>query len=155
MKCKRVSALFAAVIFLFAFSIASFAQERSWPEAVDQYIAKVKPSVTIIDMEAFKKVVDNKGDAVILDVREPDEFKSGYVPGAINLPRGVAEFKIWKLIAGYPAKMETNKKIYIYCALGGRSVLTAKALKDIGFTDVTAVNMKIADWIKAGYPVER
>jgi rhodanese-related sulfurtransferase len=106
-------------------------------------------------MEAFKKIIDAKADIVILDVREPAEYKAGFVPGAVNIPRGTLEFSVWRTIAGYPAKTDTGKKIYIYCSLGGRSALAAKALKDLGFTNVIAVDMKFADWVKENYPVAK
>lgn len=127
----------------------------AWPQNVTDMVKAVKGQVTVISMEEFKKVVDNKGDAVIIDVREPEEFATGRVPGAINIPRGLAEFKIWKAVAGFPDKTKTDMKIYTYCKIGGRGILTAKALKDIGFTNVTAVDMKVADWVKAGHPLDR
>ncbi|MEO5357604.1 MAG: rhodanese-like domain-containing protein [Nitrospirae bacterium YQR-1] len=151
--------VFLSLMYVLMYSCFAFAEEpktaRPWPESIDELVANVKKSINVIDMDAFKKVTENKGDAIIIDVREPDEYKSGFVPGAINLPRGLAEFKIWKMVAGYPDKTDTSKKIYIYCAIGGRAALTTKALKDVGFKDVTAVNMKMADWVKAGHPVER
>jgi rhodanese-related sulfurtransferase len=45
-----------------------------------------------------------------------------------------------------------NRKIYVQRASGGRATLAAKQLKDIGFTNVTAVVMELADWQKLGYP---
>ena len=155
---SRTIAVFMAAIMLFVFSGTIFAAEkaeRTWPESVDKYVAAAKKSVTVMDMAAFKAIAANKGDAVLLDVREPDEFKAGHVKAAVNVPRGVVEFRIWKAVFNYPAKTDFNKKIYVYCALGGRSVLAAKALKELGFKNVTAVDMKFADWIKAGNPVER
>jgi len=155
MKLRRVVALVVVSMVVIAFSQVLWAQERNWPESYDQYLANVKKTVTVINMSEFRKVFDKKGDAVILDVREPDEYKTGHLPGAIGIPRGVVEVRIWKAVAGYPDKTDLNKKIYVYCATGGRAVLTTKSLKDIGFTNVTAVDMRIADWIKAGYPLER
>ena len=154
----RIIAVVTAVLMIFVFSsvlLAADKVERNWPESVDKYVATAKKSIKVIDMQAFKKIVDSKGTAVLLDVREPDEYKSGRVPGAVNVPRGLVEFRIWKTFLGYPAKTDFNKKIYVYCALGGRAVLATKSLKDLGFTDVTAVDMKMADWIKARNPVER
>ncbi|MBF0516662.1 MAG: rhodanese [Nitrospirae bacterium] len=147
------------VVFVFAVVPALCAADdkpdRMWPASVDELVAKVKKEIKIIDMEAFKKIVDNKGDAIIIDAREPEEFTSGRVPGAVNIPRGLAEFKIWKAVAGFPDKTNTALHIYIYCKLGGRAALTTKALQEVGFTNVTAVDMKIADWVKANYPIER
>jgi rhodanese-related sulfurtransferase len=157
MKLKTI-AVFMAAIMLCVFSSTVFAAdkaERLWPESVDKYVANAKKAVTVIDMLAFKKIAGSKGDAVILDVREPDEFKAGHVTGAVNVPRGLVEFRVWKSVFAYPAKTDFKKKIYIYCASGGRAILTTKTLKDLGFTSVTAVDMKFADWIKAGNPVER
>jgi rhodanese-related sulfurtransferase len=157
MKIRTVAVLMSAALIVVFTGILMAAEknERAWPEEVDQYVAAAKKSVTLIDMEAFKKVVDAKGDIVILDVREPDEYKAGFVPGAINIPRGMIEFSVWKTVAGYPAKTDTKKKIYVYCALSGRSALAAKALKDLGFTNVTAVDMKFAGWVKSGYAVAK
>ncbi|MBF0318252.1 MAG: hypothetical protein HQL01_00400 [Nitrospirae bacterium] len=152
----RFKAIVAAAWVVLAFAVTAVASDGpAWPPQVDELWAKVKKDVKVIDMVAFKKIVDNKGDAVIIDVREPDEYKSGYVAGAINIPRGLAEFKIWKAVAGFPDKTNTALKIYTYCKIGGRAILTAKALQDVGFTNVTAVDMKLADWAKAGYPIER
>ena len=47
---------------------------------------------------------------------------------------------------------DIGKKIYIYCRTGGRAALVTKAFQDLGFTNVVHVNMKIAEWKKAGYP---
>jgi rhodanese-related sulfurtransferase len=154
----RIIALLTAAIMVFAVSSTVFAAEkgdRAWPASVDQYVAKVKKSVNAINMQQFKAIVAAKGNAVLLDVREPDEYRAGHVPTAVNVPRGLVEFKIWKAVLSYPGKTDFKKKIYIYCALGGRSILAAKSLKDLGFTNVTAVDMKMADWVKAGNPIER
>lgn len=128
---------------------ASFAADP--PSQVKKMVAAAKKQVRLIDMHQFRKQVVRKDRGLIIDVREPDEFKAGYVPGAINLPRGVVEFKIWSLV-GYPKKTQWNKRITVYCKVGGRSALAAKALKDLGFTNVTAVDMKVADWQDHKYP---
>ena len=90
---------------------------------------------------------------MIIDVREPGEYAAGYIPGAINIPRGVIEFKIWPYV-GFPEKTNTGKKLILYCKSSGRCSLATKTLQDLGFTNVIAVDMKFADWIKAGYPLE-
>jgi rhodanese-related sulfurtransferase len=157
MKIKTIAVLMPAAMILFIADALMAAEktERAWPEKVDRYLAAARKSVTVIDMAAFKKVIDAKEDIVILDVRESNEYKAGFVPGAVNIPRGMIEFSVWKAVAGYPARTDTSKKIYLYCALGGRSILAAKALNDLGFTNVTAVGMKFSDWVKEGYPVAK
>ena len=80
------------------------------------------------------------------------QVDSGHVPGAINLPRGLLEFRIWKLF-GYPANVEMNRKIYVQCMTGGRATLATKQLQDIGFTNVIAVIMNFEEWKKMGNPL--
>ncbi|MBF0457223.1 MAG: rhodanese-like domain-containing protein [Nitrospirae bacterium] len=159
MRLKKMAAAAWVVVVFAVIPMLCAAEEpkaeRAWPVQVDEVVAKVKKEIKVIDMEAFKKIADNKGDAIIIDAREPEEYSSGRVPGAVNIPRGLAEFKIWKALAGFPDKTNTALKIYVYCKLGGRAVLTTKALQDVGFTNVTAVDMKLADWVKANYPIER
>jgi rhodanese-related sulfurtransferase len=67
---------------------------------------------------------------------------------------GRLEFRIWKAL-GYPNQVDTNRKIYLQCATGGRATLAAKQLQDIGFTDVTAVVMDLAEWKAKGLPFVR
>jgi rhodanese-related sulfurtransferase len=90
--------------------------------------------------------------AVLLDVREDHEFKGGHVPGAVHIPRGLLEFRIWKLF-GYPEQVDMNRKIYVQCMTGGRATLATKQLQDIGFTNVIAVTMTFEEWKKKGNPL--
>ncbi len=94
----------------------------------------------------------NPQGALLLDVREADEFDAGHVPGAVNIPRGWLELRIWRLL-GYPGKVDMDRKIYVQCASSNRAILAAKQLKDVGFTNVTAVVMLLTDWQKRGYPI--
>ncbi len=103
-------------------------------------------------MADFKMAVDRKDVGVLVDVREPDEFADGHIAGAINVPRGLIEFTIWTHV-GFPDKTDTGRKLTLYCKTGGRCALAAKSLQDLGFTNVTAVDMKLEDWVKAGYPL--
>ena len=124
---------------------------ENWPDSVDRYVAEVRKSVDTTDMDGYLAVVKSPNGAALIDVREETEFKSGHVPGTTNVSRGRLEFRIWKPL-GYPGKVDTNRKIYVQCATGGRAALAAKQLKDIGFTNVTAVVMDLAEWQKNGYP---
>src|ERR1019366_4811167 len=142
----------AAVVFLGAFVICQpgFAAEN-WPDSVDQYVAQIRKTIDTTEMDGYLAVVNNPNGALLVDVREETEFKAGHVPGTVNVSRGRLEFRIWKPL-GYPGKVEMNRKIYVQCATGGRATLAAKQLRDIGFTNVTAVVMELADWQKKGYP---
>lgn len=126
---------------------------KSFPASVGRLIAETKQSITTVDMTTFKGVLDRKTYDLIIDVREPNEYAGGHIPGAINIPRGVIEFRIWRYI-GYPDATDTAKRIFLYCKSGSRCALATRSLKDLGFTRVVAVDMKIKDWVAAGHPLE-
>ena len=102
-------------------------------------------------MDGYWAAFKNANGALLLDVREENEFKAGHVPGTINVSRGGLEFLIWRPL-GYPDTVDMNRKIYVQCASGVRATLAAKQLKDMGFTNVTAVVMSLPDWQNRGYP---
>ena len=94
MKSKSTLYLVLIISICLLFSnlaLAGGKAKKAWPSIVDEKVAKAKKDIKLIDRASFKKVVDNKGDAIIIDVREPNEFKAGYIPGAINIPRGVVD----------------------------------------------------------------
>jgi rhodanese-related sulfurtransferase len=117
-------------------------------------VAATKKQIKTISMEQFKALVDKKDAGLIIDVRQEDEYADGHVPGAVNVPRGLIEFRIWKLV-GFPDKVDMNKQMTLYCLTGGRCALATKSLQDLGFTNVTSVDMKFDDWTKAGHPVAK
>ena len=149
---KRVMA--TGVLLSFFITIAASAQKSvaPYPEAVTDLVARAKAQVTRIDIKEFKTILDSTKQPTVVDVRELDEFAAGHIPGAINIPRGVIEFKIWPY-AGYPDKTDMNKRFYLYCKTGGRCSIAAKSLQDLGFTNLVVVDMHFADWQAAGYPV--
>jgi len=122
------------------------------PKVVTDMVAKAKVKLTIIDMKAFKQVLDQDNKVAMIDVREHKEFAAGHVPGAINLPRGVIEFNIWPYV-GYPEKTDMNKRFYLYCKTGSRVALAAESLQELGFTNLVVVDMQFEDWEAADYPV--
>ncbi|MBI2753270.1 MAG: rhodanese-like domain-containing protein [Betaproteobacteria bacterium] len=146
---------FAAVLSLAAGLLFSgWIAAQSYPASVRQLVAAAKRQVRTIDMATFKSAFDRNDLGLIVDVREPEEYADGYIPGAINVPRGVIELRIWALV-GFPDKTDMGKKLTLYCGSGMRCILAAKSLQDLGFSDVTAADMAIADWMKAGYPLVR
>ncbi len=127
---------------------------ENWPDSVDRYVARVRTTIATTDMDGYLAVVKNPNGALLLDVREDDEYKDGHIPGTTHLPRGLLEFRIWRLL-GYPAPVDTGRKIYVQCRTGNRATLAAKQLSNIGFTNVTAVVMDLAEWQSKGYPFVR
>jgi rhodanese-related sulfurtransferase len=121
------------------------------PPAVAQKVQAAQKQVKTIGMEEYRKVVENPGKTLIVDVREPQEYAAGHVPGAINIPRGVIEFKIWNHV-GYPANTQLDQPIVLQCQSGNRASLAAQSLADLGFTRITAVVMSLDDWQTSGHP---
>jgi rhodanese-related sulfurtransferase len=142
----------SAVLVVFAVSFAhALALAQSYPSSVTQKVISAQKDVRTIGMAEYRKIVDNPAHALIVDVREPEEYAAGHIPGTINIPRGLLEFQIWKQV-GFPADSGVDKTVYLQCSSGNRASLAAKSLKDLGFTDVTAVVMSLDEWQKANNP---
>lgn len=96
-------------------------------------------------------------DRVLIDVREPAEYATGHLPGAINLPRGVLEFQIHAHPAMACTTSEalaaTDRPLVLYCLSGGRAALAADSLEQLGFSQVSSLAGGIAAWRDAGLPV--
>lgn len=150
---KRNWILFAsATAIAVEICLPGVAVAQSYPPSVNQLVAAAKKQIRTIDMVQFKSRLDANELGLLVDVREPGEYAGGYVPGAINIPRGQIELRIWPYV-GFPRNTDLGRKITLYCGSGVRCILAAKSLQDLGFSDVTAVDMMIGDWEKAGYPV--
>ena len=91
-------------------------------------------------------VVDLVGTATFLDVREPDEYEQGTVPGAIHIPRGHLEFQVEGRL------LEKDAQIVVYCAGGVRSAFATKTLLDLGYSDVVSVDGGFNRWKDEGRP---
>jgi molybdopterin/thiamine biosynthesis adenylyltransferase/rhodanese-related sulfurtransferase len=80
----------------------------------------------------------------LLDVREPDEYDQGALPGAVHVPRGNLEFAIEGRLT------DKNAPIAVYCAGGVRSAFAAKTLQDLGYTDVVSIIGGFNKWKDEG-----
>ena len=87
---------------------------------------------------------------VIIDVREESEVAfSGLIKNAVNIPRGVIEFKLKPNSLDNPIHIDSATDILLYCAAGFRSALAAKALEDAGFENVYNIG-GFGEWIYNG-----
>jgi sulfur-carrier protein adenylyltransferase/sulfurtransferase len=95
-------------------------------------LADAKASVREVEpAEAEEELGRDK--AVVLDVREPDEYEQGALPGAIHIPRGTLETSVEGRIP------DKSSHVVVYCAGGTRSAFAAKTLQELGYTDVASV----------------
>jgi rhodanese-related sulfurtransferase len=125
---------------------------QNYPPSVAKLVAGTKTQIKTIDMAQFKRGFDDGTLGLIVDVREPGEYARGHIPGAINIPRGQVEFAIWPHV-GFPANTDLSKTMTLYCGSGARCALATKSLQDLGFSNVTSVDMLLGDWATAGYPL--
>ncbi len=144
----------AAILVSASMLLPGVATAQNYPDSVKQLVGAAKKQVNTINLEQFKAAFDAKKLGTIVDVRNPDEFAEGSIPGAVNVSRGLLEFTIWSHV-GYPDKLDMNKQLTLYCKSGGRCALATKTLKDLGFTNVTSADMTFESWVKAGYPVAK
>jgi rhodanese-related sulfurtransferase len=141
-----VSALIGASL-----SISSPALAQGLPPAVKQNVQVAPKPVKTIGMEEYRKIVENPGPALIVDVREPREYAAGHVPGAISIPRGVIESQIWNHV-GSAEKADVERPIVLQCQSGKRATLAAQTLGELGFTQTSAVIMSLDEWKTSGNP---
>ena len=91
-----------------------------------------------------------KTDA-LLDVREPDEYAAGHLPGAVNIPRGMLEFKIGDM----PDLASREADIVLYCKTDGRAALAVRSLQDMGYRNVRSIAGGFDAWAAAGKKIEK
>ncbi len=85
-----------------------------------------------------------RADALMLDVREPDEHEQGAIPNSLLIPRGNLESWVESRI------VDKSGPIIIYCAQGARSVFAAKTLEELGYTDVVSMAGGFNVWKNEG-----
>lgn len=84
--------------------------------------------------------------AQLVDVREPNEWNDGHIPGAIHIPLGDLARRANELIKDSP--------VITVCRSGHRSLTAADELIAQGFSDVASLNGGMIAWAKAGHPIE-
>ena len=99
-----------------------------------------------ITAEEAKAMMEEQPDAVILDVREQDEYDAGHIPGAVLLPVGTIDEE-----TAASAIPENDTVVLVYCRSGNRSKTASQSLVDLGYTQIYEFG-GIQDW---PYDLER
>ena len=107
-------------------------------------LAAAKSEIAEVDTEAAARHITD--GAVVLDVREPDEYEEGALPGAIHIPRGHLEAQVESRIT------DKDVTVVAYCAGGVRSAFAAKTLAELGYTDVVSMEGGFGRWKDEGRP---
>jgi rhodanese-related sulfurtransferase len=115
----------------------------------------LKAQLTNLSIEELKREMGTRSNLLLVDIREIQEtIDLGTIPGAVHAPRGMLEFWADPASPYYRDYFTEDKRIVVFCAGGGRSALAAKALIDMGFTDVAHVEAGFNGWKKAGETVQ-
>jgi rhodanese-related sulfurtransferase len=143
MNKKNMSVLLA-VLLLAGAALGCATSSEMTPK---DFVAEANAKIVSISVDEAKAMLD-KGGIIFLDCREPKEYESGHIPGAINIPRGLIEFQISDKIP------DKNAEIVVYCKSGGRSSLSTFSLVKMCYKNVKSMAGGWQAWTKAGFPVK-
>jgi rhodanese-related sulfurtransferase len=101
-----------------------------------------------LSVEEFARMADDKQN-VILDVRTPEEFQAGHIPGAVNLDVSASDFQ------AKAALLDRSKIYLVHCASGVRSARACDKLNHLDFPNLYNLPGGFRAWAKAGKPVEK
>ncbi len=123
------------------------ASVKTMMEAANAAVPRITP--------AQAKELMAKGNTLVVDVRDaPEVEKGGKVAGAVHVSRGMLEFRADAETPYHDKNFTKDKTIIVYCASGGRSALSGKVLKDMGYPQVYNLGA-FKDWVETGGPVDK
>jgi rhodanese-related sulfurtransferase len=115
-------------------------------EAANAAVPKITP------VQAREMI--GKGNTLVVDVRDAPEVEhTGKVAGAVHVSRGMLEFRADPESPYHDKNFAKDKTLILYCASGGRSALSAKTLKDLGYPQVYNLGA-FKDWAESGGAVD-
>ncbi|MDH3392018.1 MAG: rhodanese-like domain-containing protein [Desulfobulbaceae bacterium] len=122
---------------------------QAFAEAKDpmQFVAAAKAQITEVSPQAVKADLDAGKAIVLLDVRDSVEFDAGHLPKAVNISRGLLEFKVGGMLP------DKNANIVVYCRTDARSALATAVMQEMGYTNVKNMLGSFKAWGLAGYPI--
>ena len=113
------------------------------------FLVAARQEIPEVSVEEVQERGQPGDDFVLLDVRENDEVRTGYIDGSVAIPRGFLEFQVGGKIP------QTDKEVIVYCAGGARSLLAAQVLRSMGYDNVSSMSGGITRWKDAGFPLQR
>jgi rhodanese-related sulfurtransferase len=123
------------------------------PTSVKQMLEAANAAVPRVTPGEAREMIA-KGNTLVVDVRDtPEVERSGKVAGAVHVSRGMLEFRADPESPYHDKNFAKDKTVILYCASGGRSALSAKTLKDLGYTQVYNLGA-FKDWAESGGAVE-
>jgi molybdopterin/thiamine biosynthesis adenylyltransferase/rhodanese-related sulfurtransferase len=111
-------------------------------------LTEARSQVKLVSLDEAKRRLEAKEGYTFVDVREKDETRLGFIPGAVLLPRGHLESQAEQKLK------DKNAKLIVYCAAGNRSAFAAKVLQEMGYAHVESANPGFTRWKDMRYPVD-
>jgi rhodanese-related sulfurtransferase len=125
---------------------------------VKEMMAEALASVEGVSAKAVQEALEGGTIDMLVDVREPNEWSEGHLPGAVNVPRGMLELRADpESPAADPAlSADKDARVIVYCLKGpgARSVLAAQTLAKMGYSNVAAMRGGFEEWRAEGLPAE-
>ncbi len=127
------------------------------PTSVKQMLETANAAVPRVTPAQARDMIA-KGNTLVIDVRDAPEVEhTGKVAGAVHVSRGMLEFRADPESPYHDKNFAKDKTLILYCASGGRSALSAKTLKDLGYPQVYNLGA-FKDWAESGgaidHPIE-
>ena len=147
---------------MFSFAVAAVSDRRNLRKSANlrikldmaehsgfqKLVTEAKKHITEISpQDAATKL--NSSDAVVVDVRDKDEWDGGHIPGATHMSRGTIELDIEEKVP------DPNAMVICHCGGGGRSALAAESLQKMGYKNVRSMAGGLKAWKAAGLPTAR
>ena len=126
------------------FVLAGLLTSAGWGVAGAARAAEPLPPATLEDVRA---ALQSPGQALVIDVREPEEHAQGVAPGATLVPLRQVAAQWSRLV------VDKNKPVLLVCRTQNRSSALAKALRDQGITNVRYVEGGMSEWARRGWPL--
>jgi rhodanese-related sulfurtransferase len=124
------------------------------PSSVKEMLLAANAVVPKITPDEAKRLISDQ-NALVVDVRDAPEVQaSGKVKGALNISRGMLEFRADADTPYHNPEFRKDRPIILYCASGGRSAFSGKVLRDMGYESVHNLGA-FKDWAESGGEVEK
>jgi molybdopterin/thiamine biosynthesis adenylyltransferase/rhodanese-related sulfurtransferase len=112
-----------------------------------ELMGEARAAVPEVSPEEAKARLAAGKPVALLDVREREEYRQGYIPGAVSLPRGFLEMRVEEAVP------DKNTPVIAYCQGGTRSLLAGRILRELGYRDVVSMRGGFGAWKNQGLPI--
>lgn len=115
---------------------------------VEDMLVEAAAYVPSVGPREARRMMREMPELVLVDVRDPDEFEGGHVPGSLNISRGGLEFYIEEAVP------DTAQPLLLVSRASARALLAARTLQSLGYTAVWVLEGGLEVWKDWGYPIE-